>query len=59
MAYVALAFYDVYALRYIGKTLPAGVVGIGGFLGYAFGNTIGVSVVSGGAVRYRIYSAYG
>lgn len=59
MAYVALAFYDVYALRYIGKSLPGGVIGIGGFLGYAFGNTIGVSVVSGGAVRYRIYSAYG
>lgn len=59
VAYVALAFYDVYALRYIGKSLSGGIVALGGFLGYAFGNTIGVSVVSGGAVRYRIYSAYG
>ena len=40
------------ALRY-------GAIAIGGFLGYAFGNTIGVSIVSGGAVRYRIYSAVG
>lgn len=59
LGYVALAFYDWYALRYIGKSLTGGIIALGGFLGYAFGNTIGVSVVSGGAVRYRIYSAYG
>ncbi|WP_338082433.1 bifunctional lysylphosphatidylglycerol flippase/synthetase MprF [Donghicola mangrovi] len=59
LGYVALAFYDWYALRYIGKSLSGGIIALGGFLGYAFGNTIGVSVVSGGAVRYRIYSAYG
>lgn len=59
IGYASLIFYDWYALRYIGKDLPLGVVGLGGFLGYAFGNTIGVSVVSGGAVRYRIYSAVG
>ncbi len=59
LGYLALVFYDWYALRYIGRRLPPGVVGLGGFLGSAFGNTIGVSVVSGGAVRYRIYSAVG
>lgn len=59
VGYAALVFYDWYALRYIGKTLTPGVIALGGFLGYAFGNTIGVSIVSGGAVRYRIYSAVG
>ncbi|MDX2485350.1 MAG: bifunctional lysylphosphatidylglycerol flippase/synthetase MprF [Pseudodonghicola sp.] len=59
VGYVALVFYDWFGLRFIGKTLNRGIVALGGFLGYAFGNTIGVSVVSGGAVRYRIYSAVG
>lgn len=57
IGYVALIFYDWFGLRFIGKTLNRGVVALGGFLGYAFGNTIGVSVVTGGAVRYRIYPA--
>lgn len=59
VAYAALVGYDVLALRFIGRKLPGRVVALGGFLAYAFGNTIGVSVVSGGAVRYRIYSAVG
>lgn len=59
VAYAALVGYDFLALLFIGKKLPLPVVGLGGFLAYAFGNTIGVSVVSGGAVRYRIYSASG
>ncbi len=58
-AYVALIGYDWSAMRYLGKQVPLRVVAVGGFLGYSFGNTIGISVVSGGAVRYRIYSAFG
>ena len=57
--YGALVFYDWFGLRFIGKSLPPDLVGIGGFLGYAFGNTIGISAISGGAVRYRIYSMAG
>lgn len=57
--YAALIGYDWSALSYIGKRLPLPTVILGGFLGYAFGNTIGLSAVSGGAVRYRIYSALG
>lgn len=59
IGYVSLIFYDWFGLRFIGKRLDRGIVALGGFLGCAFGNTIGVSVVSGGAVRYRIYSAVG
>ncbi len=59
VAYIALIGYDVLALRFVGHRLPARVIFLGGFLGYAFGNTIGISIVSGGAVRYRIYSAFG
>lgn len=57
--YAALVGYDWSGLRHIGKRLPLRVVFLGGFLGYAFGNTIGLSAVSGGAVRYRIYAALG
>ncbi|MDF1855294.1 bifunctional lysylphosphatidylglycerol flippase/synthetase MprF [Pseudooceanicola sp.] len=59
VGYAALIGYDWSALRYIGKSAPPASVALGGFLGYALGNTIGLSAVSGGAVRYRIYSALG
>lgn len=59
LAYLALAGYDWSALRYIGKPLPIPVVLTGGLMAYAFGNTIGLSAVSGGAVRWRIYSRLG
>ena len=59
LGYVALIGYDWSALRYLGKKVPLHIVAVGGFLGYSFGNIIGISVVSGGAVRYRIYSAFG
>lgn len=58
-AYVALIGYDWSALRYLGKRLPLPTIGLGSFLGYAFANTIGLSAVSGAAVRYRIYSSLG
>jgi len=57
--YLALIGYDWSALKYLHKKIPFRIVAIGGFLGYSFGNTIGVSAVSGGAVRFRIYSAFG
>lgn len=57
--YLSLVGYDWSALRYIGKPLPLPVTMTGGLMAYAFGNTIGLSAVSGGAVRYRIYSGLG
>ncbi len=57
--YLFLVGYDWSGLRYIGKPLPLKVTLTGGLMAYAFGNTIGLSVVSGGAVRYRIYSGQG
>ena len=59
VGYAALIGYDWSALRYIGKKLPFPVIMTGGFLGYALGNTIGAGPVTGGAVRYRIYSSLG
>ena len=59
LGYAALVGYDWTGARYIGKHLPLPSVALGGFLGYAFGNTIGLSALSGGAVRYRIYTSLG
>ncbi|NVO27247.1 bifunctional lysylphosphatidylglycerol flippase/synthetase MprF [Donghicola sp. C2-DW-16] len=58
-SYVTLVGYDWSALRYIDKDLPAPVIALGSFLGYAMGNTIGAGPITGGAVRYRVYSALG
>ncbi|TQV63354.1 MAG: bifunctional lysylphosphatidylglycerol flippase/synthetase MprF [Halothiobacillaceae bacterium] len=62
--FMALSFmfmigYDASALRYIGKRLPFRTVALASFTGYAFSNTIGMALVSGTSVRYRIYVAAG
>src|SRR5271154_7364418 len=58
--YLTLTFYDLFALRTIGRTgIPYRVAALAGFTSYAVGHNIGASVFSGGAVRYRIYSAWG
>jgi len=57
--YLFLAGYDWSALRHIGKPLPLPVAMTGGLMAYAFGNTIGLSALSGGAVRWRVYSGLG
>jgi glycosyltransferase 2 family protein len=58
--YLTLTFYDVFALRAIGRAdVPYRVAALGGFTSYAVGHNVGASVFSGGAVRYRIYSDWG
>jgi glycosyltransferase 2 family protein len=58
--YLTLTFYDVFALRTIGRTdIPYRIAALGGFTSYAVGHNVGASVFSGGAVRYRIYSDWG
>ena len=58
--YLTLTFYDLFALRTIGRTeVPYRVAALGSFTSYAVGHNVGASVFSGGAVRYRIYSASG
>jgi glycosyltransferase 2 family protein len=58
--YITLTFYDLFALRTIGRSdVPYRVAALAGFTSYAVGHNVGASVFSGGAVRYRIYSAWG
>src|ERR1700692_1255099 len=58
--YLTLTFYDLFALRTIGRyEVPYRAAALGSFTSYAVGHNVGASVFSGGAVRYRIYSAWG
>jgi glycosyltransferase 2 family protein len=58
--YFTLTFYDLFALRTIGRSdIPYRVAALAGFTSYSVGHNVGASVVTGGAVRYRIYSAWG
>lgn len=58
--YFTLTFYDLFALRTIGRTeVPYRIAALAGFTSYSVGHNIGATVFTGGAVRYRIYSGYG
>lgn len=58
--YFTLTFYDLFALRTIGrKDVPYRVAALAGFTSYSVGHNVGASAFTGGAVRYRIYSAWG
>lgn len=59
LGYAFLVGYDWSALRYIGKSAPPVVLGFGSFTAYALGNTVGLAVLSGGAVRHRFYQGLG
>lgn len=59
LAYFALTFYDRTALAYAGVRLPQAVVGKTAFIAYALSNTIGLGMLTGGAVRLRLYGAAG
>jgi uncharacterized membrane protein YbhN (UPF0104 family) len=59
-AYFTLTFYDLFALRTIGKShIPYRIAALGGFTSYSVGHNVGATVFTGGAVRYRIYSHWG
>jgi uncharacterized membrane protein YbhN (UPF0104 family) len=58
--YFTLTFYDLFALRTIGRRdVPYWAAALAGFTSYSVGHNVGASVFTGGAVRYRIYSAWG
>jgi glycosyltransferase 2 family protein len=58
--YFTLTFYDLFAVRAIGHTeIPYRINALAAFTSYSIGHNVGASVFTGGAVRYRIYSAWG
>jgi uncharacterized membrane protein YbhN (UPF0104 family) len=58
--YVTLIFYDVFALRVIGRTtVPFHVAALASFTSYTIGHSLGAATLTGGLVRLRVYSAWG
>jgi hypothetical protein len=58
--YFTLTFYDLFALRTIGRNeVPYRVAALAAFTSYSIGHNVGASVFTGGAVRYHVYSAWG
>ena len=58
--YFTLTFYDLFAVRAIGyDQIPYRINALAAFTSYSIGHNVGASVFTGGAVRYRIYSAHG
>ena len=57
--FVILLGYEWSASRYAGVDLKAQTLALGGFTAFAIGNAIGLSLLSGGSVRYRLYARQG
>jgi phosphatidylglycerol lysyltransferase len=59
LSYAALTGYDALGCRFAGVRIAYPKIALTSFLSYAFSNTVGFGAVSGGLVRYRIYSLFG
>jgi phosphatidylglycerol lysyltransferase len=59
LGYGTLTLFDWLALRYLGKGLPYRQTALASFTGYAFSHNLGLGWLSGGAVRYRLYTVWG
>ncbi len=58
-SYLLLTFYDQLALRYLGRRLPVARVTLASFTSYAFSHNVGFALLTGGSIRYRMYSSWG
>ena len=59
LSYLAVTGYDTLALRYAGKPLAYARTAFASFTSYALSNTLGLPLLTGSAVRYRLYSSWG
>ena len=57
--YGCLTLYDALAVRFAGARVPYPRIALISFMGYAVGHNVGLNTLSGGAIRYRAYSALG
>lgn len=59
LSYLVLTIYDQLAISFIRHPLERGKVSLASFVSYAFSNNLGLSLLTAGSVRYRLYSAWG
>ncbi len=58
-SYTALVGCELLALSYVARELPLRTVALSSFIANAVGHNVGVATLSGGAIRYRMYSSLG
>jgi glycosyltransferase 2 family protein len=59
-SYVALTFYDLFALHVIGRRrVPYSIAALASFTSSTIGHNLGAAVLTGGLIRLRIYSRWG
>ena len=58
-SFLVLTGYDRLSLRYVRKPLPYRRIAFASFLNYAFSQGLGFPLLTGGSVRYRLYSGWG
>jgi phosphatidylglycerol lysyltransferase len=58
-SYLILTGYDALGVRYAGRRLPYLRTALTSFMAYAVGHNVGIAALSGGSIRYRVYSALG
>lgn len=59
IGFIILLGYEWSASRYANVKLAPQTLVLGGFTAFAIGNAIGLSLLSGGSVRYRLYARHG
>jgi hypothetical protein len=59
LGYLVMTGYDLLAFRYIHQSLTYPKIAFTNFISSAIGNTIGFALLTGSAIRYRFYSAWG
>ena len=58
-SYLSLTGYDWLALRWIKRPFRYPRVALASFISYALANNVGFGMLSGGAVRYKLYGGWG
>lgn len=58
-SYFLLTVYDAIAIRYIGAALSYAKIAFASFVGYTLSHNLGFSILTGGAARFRLFTAWG
>ena len=58
-SYIALTFYDYLAVQHLGRKLPYRATALAAFTSFTFAHNLGLAGLTGGSIRYRIYSNLG
>jgi phosphatidylglycerol lysyltransferase len=59
LGYSSQTLYDALAVHFAGAHVPYPRIALISFMGYAVGHNVGLNTLSGGAIRYRAYTALG